>query len=519
MARQIKWRLQFKSLNGTGCLVNIYEDGYTGSGLTSSGKTGANVPFDVESGVTALTGASIPFEYEEDDSNDLTEFIRVKTGYINVIEENYGDLNGLQPTGIQHHFVEAYYGTERVFSGYMQQQEFQDEWTACPRELSFPIINPLGLLESFKFDSQVHEMSTIGFFMHQLLCKLNPSATSMADSDYTSVIYPRPNLYPWNAKIFSSILSPYNPDYKRYAYSQELYAPEDLMFFLEGLCTSMGWIIHDTPDQVVFAQYDYKSTSQCSSITVANLQAPTTRTNVDHPTTSFGSYFTICKDENEQTIVQPFNRIEVEPAGKIVESVEMNIDHATATAPPSYNGDNSRHIPLTAQSDEVSSDVLGTAIFDNHDEIYNYGLFPIGYGNFADNNKKVSMSYFWVLRYSTDWAAGKKLISVKFAKQVPVHNGGGTNGNTILHLAVERGSSLRDMHASGYDSFVVNLVIRIDNRYVDLTNNTLVNYERMNAVTIDGNTGKITPNYQLANNSFTDVDGIIFPLYNSVADK
>lgn len=46
MARQIKWRLQFKSLNNTGCLVNIYEDGYTGSSADTT-KTGADVPFAV----------------------------------------------------------------------------------------------------------------------------------------------------------------------------------------------------------------------------------------------------------------------------------------------------------------------------------------------------------------------------------------------------------------------------------------------------------------------------------------
>ena len=79
MARQIKWRLQFKSLNNTGCLVNIYEDGYTGSSADTT-KTGADVPFAVETGVTELKGADVPFEYEEDDSSDLLVFIRIKTG-------------------------------------------------------------------------------------------------------------------------------------------------------------------------------------------------------------------------------------------------------------------------------------------------------------------------------------------------------------------------------------------------------------------------------------------------------
>ena len=50
MARAIKYRLQFKSLNGTGCLVNVYVEGATSS--ADETKTGANVPFSVETGVT-----------------------------------------------------------------------------------------------------------------------------------------------------------------------------------------------------------------------------------------------------------------------------------------------------------------------------------------------------------------------------------------------------------------------------------------------------------------------------------
>ena len=81
MARKIKWRLQFKSLNNTGCLVNIYEEGYTSSQADTT-KTGADVPFAVETGVADLTGGAVPFEIQEDDSNNLTDFIRIKTGYL-----------------------------------------------------------------------------------------------------------------------------------------------------------------------------------------------------------------------------------------------------------------------------------------------------------------------------------------------------------------------------------------------------------------------------------------------------
>jgi hypothetical protein len=90
MARAIKYRLQFKSLKNEGCLVNVYVDGATSSADTS--KTGADVPFTVESGVTALTGAASPLVFNETDSDDLLEVVRQKTGYMSVIEHTPGEL-------------------------------------------------------------------------------------------------------------------------------------------------------------------------------------------------------------------------------------------------------------------------------------------------------------------------------------------------------------------------------------------------------------------------------------------
>ena len=103
MARAIKYRLQFKSLNNVGCLVNVYVEGATSSADTA--KTGANVPFNVETGVTALIGTADPFTFEEDDSDNLLDFVRTKTGYISVIEQNVGDLDDMMPTSKTSHFI------------------------------------------------------------------------------------------------------------------------------------------------------------------------------------------------------------------------------------------------------------------------------------------------------------------------------------------------------------------------------------------------------------------------------
>ena len=87
-----RWTLPFMSLNGTECRVDIYKKNYTGSE------------------VITLTGCAVPIEWSEDDDEDLLNVVRAKTGTLNVIEENYGDLQELYPSLSTDHYIEVYYG-------------------------------------------------------------------------------------------------------------------------------------------------------------------------------------------------------------------------------------------------------------------------------------------------------------------------------------------------------------------------------------------------------------------------
>ena len=86
-----KYTIPFKSLTGNACSIDIYDDAYTGTA------------------VTTLTGAPHPITFDEDDDDDLLTVVRSKTGYLNLIETTAGELDGVYPTTNTSRQVKAYY--------------------------------------------------------------------------------------------------------------------------------------------------------------------------------------------------------------------------------------------------------------------------------------------------------------------------------------------------------------------------------------------------------------------------
>ena len=512
MARQIKWRLQFKSLNDTGCLVNIYEEGYNGSSADTT-KTGADVPFAVETGVTELIGGAVPFEYQEDDSSNLLEFIRIKTGVIRVIETTYGELDNLNPTSIRHHFVEAYYGTERVFTGFMQCQEFSNPWVASPRELEFSIVSPLGLLSSFNFVApQTPGLVTLGSLMNEVMIGLNPSATDNTVSDYNNVIYPGESDYlPWKYYINSLVVCPFNEDFKHYDTGQ-LYSPKDYAFYVGGICACFGWIAHDTPSGIVFVQYNYPNNKDYQKLSVAGLSSFTGIGQVQQLATAFNNYYSNADDNAMQSVVMPLKELTLSVEGADISQKELTTKYSTTNGRLMSGGDTYRALSLTALGPDVDGTNIGTAIFDTGGNLYNNGLFPIAYAKINSGDLSVNIDEFWAIKYSSSWSPGEPMMTAKFFGMLPNDK----NFNCLLKIKIARGTSLQTLDDSGYDTFSLNLVIKVDDKYYVLDTDTLTPNLTFNYIEISGTTGRVVPNKSLDApligpvDDIGDADGIMF---------
>lgn len=252
MARSLRWQLHFVSLNGTDCYVNIYTEG--------------------GGGVTQLQGADNPFVIDEDDTEDLLEVVRMKTGYLRVVESTYGELDDLHPLTNTSHYVEAVYANGVVFTGFMQAQSFEVPYSPGPRVLEFPVVSPLGLIYGLHFNS-------INYPDYITLASVLKQAADIMDANIDSIVFPD---YMMGSQTTLSLMvntlsiCPFNTDYVPGG-SEPLYSPKTIGEFIEDVCHCFGLIVHDMPNCLVFARYDYLGTYNQYDVSTMDLFSPTYR--------------------------------------------------------------------------------------------------------------------------------------------------------------------------------------------------------------------------------------------------
>ena len=410
MARAIKYRLQFQSLNGTGCLVNVYVEGASSSADTT--KTGLDVPFQVETGVTELTGTDEPFTFEEDDSDSLLDFIRTKTGYINVVEQNVGDLDGLMPTSKTSHFIEAYYGSQKVFVGYLQPQTFDNDWAAGPLERSFPFTSPLGLLDDFKFTPPSSPaLVTLGSLMTEIVNGLN--------AGYTHVISPKPynssnetitNYFPWDGKIFSLSMCPYNANFGPLSQAADLYSPKTYKEFVEGICKCFGWLVHDDGTKIVFQDVGQGRTTVARQYTIANLTAFASYDSLSKSSAStWHLYMEDFNDDSALSLVRPLSKLTLryddtdEYLYDGMPTERCTISDAISDIETLDIADDKllRYVKMTPATGEVTATGASlTPTFDNSSGIVRFSntcFVPMEWGRSESDKKTLDMQAGWLL--------------------------------------------------------------------------------------------------------------------------
>lgn len=162
--------------------------GYT---ITFKSLMGKTCTIDIDGGGTALTGAADPFKWDETDSDDLLEVVRHRSGYINVVEEDYGDLDALHPDHSTDIPVTMSYDGKVVFTGFIQAQDFEAPYAPGPRVLNIPVQSPMGVAGERRLSPRVvggdyegvSELSTSGSDLQYYLGSDGKWATATA-SDY-----------------------------------------------------------------------------------------------------------------------------------------------------------------------------------------------------------------------------------------------------------------------------------------------------------------------------------------------
>lgn len=311
-----RWTIPFVSLKNVSCRVDIYKRGYTGSTVTT-----------LASNVSGAPGcaAAQPFYWEEDDDESLLEVIRVKTGYINLVETTRNGLSELYPSTNTEHFVEVYYGSDLVFTGFMQAQTFENEWGPAPRELSFPIISPLGIMDGFTFNT-INPPTRVTF------ATLFREIISGSNGAYNYVRIqstggnPTTSINEFNSmNIQSLVVSPYKS--KLEYGGTNPFEGIDYRTFIEAVCNCFGLIAHDEPGRLVFSKFDNDNNYY---LTINSGGAVTLSQSASYY--DLDAEFENRSADNGESTVLPLNRITIDYEGDDVKDARLTYDYFSKSA-------------------------------------------------------------------------------------------------------------------------------------------------------------------------------------------
>lgn len=309
-----KWTIPFMSMKGVNCRIDIYKRGYTGSTVTT-----------LASNVSGAPGcaAAQPFYWEEDDDESLLEVIRVKTGYINLIETIRDGLSDLYPSTNTEHFVEVTYGNSLVFTGFMQAQTFENEWGPAPRELSFPVISPLGIMDGFTFNTiNPPTMVTFATLFREIISGSN-GAYSYVQMQSTGG-NPTVSINEFNSmNIQSLVVSPY----KSKLDGNNPFEGIDYRTFIEAVCNCFGLIAHDDPGRLIFSKFDNDNNYYLTINSGGIVSVGTLSGNYD-----LDAEFENRSADNGESTVLPLNKITIDYEGDDVKDARLTYDYFNKAA-------------------------------------------------------------------------------------------------------------------------------------------------------------------------------------------
>lgn len=515
MARKLKYQLDFCSLANKACQVQIYVEGYIGTA------------------VTQLTGTDNPFEYEEDNDTDLLHFVRFRTGYLRVVEQNFGDLNDLQPASLTSHYVVAKYDGAIVFTGYIQCQEFSNAWEAAPRVLEIPVISPLGLLESFNFSTPATAptLTTIGLLVKEIMETLNPYVSGDDTMPgWQGVIYPgavdegdaTAVYYPFNAAIHSTAVCPFNESFEPLDTVDDLYDPVDFLSFVEGFLISNGWMIHDDPTNIIFTEYD-NITQKNYRLTLDGLENFNSYSewNTDARTTIYlagtPGYYEYADNNAELNAVPPLKSLTIKVQDEVEEAklptnfmrLSPNANWTEGVAGTNYfKAQVMNAVGAIVTSDYMKQYSDGSRIYvsNGHIQCDTAGIYPLSMNIVKTDATRISLSQGWYIVYNHQWN-GIPCFTYTVFENIPY------TSNLILKIAFDicnrGGENFDTLKGSGWSMDVkVVILLKCGNLYYNpsLSHRWNTNPSSF-TVTFDKDTGKMIPNKSL--DDVEDIDGYV----------
>lgn len=322
---------------------------------------------DIDSGsgsVTIANGDVSPLVIEEDNNDDMLSPIRTKTGYLKIVEPNFGDYNDIFPTSPKSHVIR----TEDGFCGYLQPQAFSNGWEPGPRVLKIPVSSPMNLMDNTK-------STIVGYNIKYRV--LDMLLDALYKLEYDKIVLPR-GLGNGDSFIFSFVSSltvcPFREeDDYQYPTTGTLYAPKMVREVLEAICTRFGLILHDhclgnaaiNKGVLVITKNDYNGPYQLwmqNDLDQENI--PSNLSVTGNTMRNFSDYFEIAGDNNEDSLIQPYSKITFNNEGEQADDVQYHPEWSHYTGQDIY-GNHHYHCMLQVVGNWLISQKLSTTAISN----------------------------------------------------------------------------------------------------------------------------------------------------------
>ena len=449
-----RWTIPFVSMANKQCRIDIYDPSWTGS-VTELSTNNGNAP-----GVPAAD----PFYFEEDDDEDLLQVVRIKTGYINLIEIVQDGLTDIYPTSLKSRYIEAFYDNAICFRGYIQQQSFENDWAAVPREVSLPVVSVMGIAESLKFTPNFdYARRKLGSYMKQVLDLVEPSE----GTKYAKVIFPQNNV-DFAGDVRQIVITPPNKNFSQaIGTTDAAYEGIYLNEFLEGVCNAYGWIMHDMTTSVLFTMFDspanYYAYNVSDLASASNIQLDTTQEDLSLDTSMSPS-----SDDSTITQIMPMKKLTLNYQGENPASVTMDYNLCRCT----------KFISVGQFGPSQTLEPYGVAIFEpvGHEVVSysNYlktdGRIYVGTtnrGRFYDNGIYIAECFDKkriVMQNVPNFINQSELRLVQFRFDTRPLAGAGSSMNTPLTVEIDF-SWGQNLQSLGYEGSVHQIEITIYDGY------------------------------------------------------
>ena len=282
---------------------------------------------DIDGGSGSATidyGDVSPLDIEEDNNDDMLVPIRTKTGYLKIVEQNFGDFDDIYPTSPTSHKVL----TNDGFCGYLQPQAFSNGWESGPRVLKIPVSSPMNLMDNTK-------SSIVGYNIKYRVLDMLLDALYMLE--YDKIVLPR-GLGNEDGFIFSFVSSltvcPFkDQDDYQFSTTGSLYAPKMISEVLEAICTRFGLILHDhclgnaaiDNGMLVLTKNDYDGPYQLwTQDSLDQEEIPSDLAVTGNTVRNFSDYFEIASANNEDSLIQPYSKITFNNEGEQADDEEFH---------------------------------------------------------------------------------------------------------------------------------------------------------------------------------------------------